>query len=92
MEERTIADGFWLLGEGDAAVADRRVEALDGVEAAIGERFVNEGPKMLRFAWWAPAPTDLAKSARTSSNISLHTALAMFHTVRPLAGSTNPVT
>ena len=39
-----------------------------------------------------PAPTDLAKSARTSANISLQTALAMFHTVRPLAGSTKPVT
>src|SRR5215475_5153562 len=34
-----------------------------------------------------PAPTDLAKSARMSSNISLQTALAMFHTVRPLAES-----
>jgi hypothetical protein len=34
------------VGEDDAAVADRRVEALDGVKAAVGERFVNEGPEM----------------------------------------------
>ena len=39
-----------------------------------------------------PAATDLAKSARMSSNISLQTALATFHTVWPVAGSTNPVT
>jgi len=37
-----------------------------------------------------PAPTKLAKSARMSSNISLQTASATFHTVRPLAGSTKP--
>ena len=46
MEEGTIADGVWLLGERDAAVADRLVQALDGGKAAVGERFVDEGPKM----------------------------------------------
>jgi len=40
----------------------------------------------------APAPTDLAKSARMASNSGLQMALAMFHTVRPVAGSTKPVT
>ena len=40
----------------------------------------------------APAPTASAKSARISENISLQTALLTFHTVRPLVGSTNPVT
>jgi hypothetical protein len=41
VEEGTVADGVWLVGEDDAAVADRRVEALDGVKAAVGKRFVN---------------------------------------------------
>jgi hypothetical protein len=39
-----------------------------------------------------PAPTFLAKSARISSNISLLIAVATFHIVLPLAGSTKPVT
>jgi len=45
--ERGVADRVWLLGEGDAAVADRLVKALDGGKAAIGEWFVDERPKML---------------------------------------------
>jgi hypothetical protein len=46
VEERVIADRVWLLDEGDAAVADRLVKALDGRKAAVGERFVDERPKM----------------------------------------------
>ena len=36
-----------LLGKGDAAIADRLVEARDCREAAVGERFVDERPQML---------------------------------------------
>ena len=35
-----------LLGKGDAAIADRLVEARDCREAAVGERFVDERPQM----------------------------------------------
>jgi hypothetical protein len=38
VEERVVADRVWLLDEGNAAVADRLVKALDGRKAAIGER------------------------------------------------------
>ena len=37
-----------------------------------------------------PTPIDLAKSASTASNISLHTAFETFHIVRPVVGSTKP--
>jgi len=47
VEERVVADCVWLLDEGDAAVADRLVKTLDGRKAAVGERFVDERPKML---------------------------------------------
>ena len=40
----------------------------------------------------APAPTDLAKSASTSSKYALLMLLETFHTVRPVVGSTKPVT
>ena len=46
MEQGTVADDICLLGERDAAVADRLVQALDGSKAAVGERFVDEGPEM----------------------------------------------
>jgi hypothetical protein len=36
-----VADRIWLLREGDAAIANRLVEVLDGLETAIGERLVN---------------------------------------------------
>ena len=35
-----------LLSEREASVTDRLIEALDGFKAAVGERFVDEGPKM----------------------------------------------
>jgi len=35
------------MGEGDAAIANRLIEALDGREAMVGERLVDEGPQML---------------------------------------------
>jgi hypothetical protein len=44
VEQGAVADRIWLLREGDAAIANRLVEVLDG---AIGERLVNEHPKML---------------------------------------------
>ena len=37
-------DDVGLLGERDAAVADRLVQALDGGKAAVGERLVDEDP------------------------------------------------
>src|SRR6266446_60425 len=46
MEQGAVADGVELLSEGDTAVADRLVEALDGFEAAIGQRLVDKGPEM----------------------------------------------
>jgi hypothetical protein len=46
VEERVVADRLWLLDKGDAAVADRLIKALDGSKAAVGERFVDERPKM----------------------------------------------
>ena len=53
MEKGTIADDFWLLSERDTAVAERLVEALDAVKATIGERFVDERPKMFgRLELW----------------------------------------
>lgn len=47
MEQRAVADRVRLLGEGDAAIADRLVETLDGLEATVYERLVDERPKML---------------------------------------------
>ena len=47
MEQGAVADRIWLLHEGDAAIANRLVEVLDGLETTIGERFVDEHPKML---------------------------------------------
>jgi hypothetical protein len=47
VEQGAVADRIWLLREGDAAIANRLVEVLDGLETAIGERLVNEHPKML---------------------------------------------
>jgi hypothetical protein len=94
------------------------IEALDGGDAAVGERFVDELPKVfgrLEFGTVggleyetnalghaevlgsvpagivSPAPTDLAKLAKMTSNNSLQTALAMSPTVRPVAGSTKPI-
>ena len=53
VKQGTIADDFWLLSERDAAVAERLVKALDAVEATIGERFVDESPKMFgRLELW----------------------------------------
>ena len=47
MEERAGADGFGLLRERKAALADRVVEIFDGLEVAVDERLVDEGPQML---------------------------------------------
>ena len=47
MEKRVVADRVWLLDEGNAAVADRLIKALDGRKALIGERLVDEHPKVL---------------------------------------------
>jgi len=47
MEERGCADRVGLLGEGDAAIADGTVESRDCIEAAVGERLVDELPKVL---------------------------------------------
>ena len=47
VEQCAGADHVGLLGEGDAAIADRLVEALDGREATISERLVDEHPKVL---------------------------------------------
>ena len=125
MEQCTVADRVALRHEGDAAFADDLVEAVDGLEVCVGERFIDELPEVLgrlqfgavrrleheampsgrlRFcgpcqpAWssWItarfllPTPIDLAKSASTASNISLHTAFETFHIVRPVVGSTKP--
>ena len=46
MEEGAITDCVPLVREGEAALSDRVIEALDGGEAAVGERFVDEPPKM----------------------------------------------
>ena len=46
MEQRAVADHVDLLGESKTAVADHPVESLDGFEATIGERFVNERPQV----------------------------------------------
>ena len=73
MKQGTIADDFWLLSERDAAVAERLVKALDAVKATIGERFVDERPKMFgRLELWtvgwqkyeANAPSFLARANR----------------------------
>ena len=47
MEERAVADQVLLLREGDAALSHDSVEVLDGLEVAIDERLVDEGPQML---------------------------------------------
>jgi len=36
-----------LLHEGDAAFADDLVEAVDGLEVCVGERFIDELPEVL---------------------------------------------
>jgi hypothetical protein len=47
VEEGDVTGGVALVGEGEAALSDRVIEALDGGEAAVGERFVDELPKVL---------------------------------------------
>jgi hypothetical protein len=39
-------DRVALVCESEAALSDRVIEALDGGEAAVGERFVDEPPKI----------------------------------------------
>ena len=46
MEEGIVADCVLLLSEGHATITDRVVQAFDSGKAAVGERFVDEGPKM----------------------------------------------
>ena len=46
VEEGAGADSVALLGESDAAIADRLIEALDGRKTLIGERLVDEHPKV----------------------------------------------
>ena len=47
VEERAVADRFELRCECQATFSDRVIEALDGDEAAFGERLVNESPEMI---------------------------------------------
>ena len=47
MEERAGADHFLLAGERDAALTDGLVEVFDGLEIAIDQGLVDEGPQML---------------------------------------------
>jgi hypothetical protein len=42
VEEGAVTDGVALVCEIEAALSDRVIEALDGGEAAVGERFVDE--------------------------------------------------
>jgi len=46
MEEGVVADRVGLPSEGHATIGDRVVQAFDSGEASVGERFVDEGPKM----------------------------------------------
>ena len=101
MEEGAVTDGVALVCESEAALCDQVIEALDGGEAAVGERFVDELPKVfgrlelgtmggLEYETNAVGHGEVLGSV--PAGISLQTALAMFHTVRPVAGSTKPVT
>ena len=47
MEERAVAYHLLLIGECDAALAHGLVEVLDGLEVAVDERLIDEGPQML---------------------------------------------
>ena len=47
MEEGVGADDIGLLGQSNAAFADGRIETFQTVEAAICQRLIDEGPKML---------------------------------------------
>jgi hypothetical protein len=46
VEKGAVTDGVALVRESEEALSDRVIEALDGGEAAVGERFVDEPPKM----------------------------------------------
>ena len=46
VEQSPAVDDVGLVSERGAAVADRLVQPLDGGKAAVGEGFVDEGPKM----------------------------------------------
>jgi hypothetical protein len=46
VEEGAVTNDVALVCESEAALSDRVIEALDGVEAAVGERFVDEPPEM----------------------------------------------
>lgn len=46
MEEGVVADRVRLLSEGHAPISDRAVQAFDSGKAAVGEGFVDKGPKM----------------------------------------------
>jgi hypothetical protein len=46
VEEGAVTDRVALVCESEAPFSDRVIEALDGGEATVGERFVDEPPKM----------------------------------------------
>jgi hypothetical protein len=46
VEERAVTDRVALVCESEAPFSDRVIEPLDGGAAAVGERFVDERPKM----------------------------------------------
>ncbi len=71
-----------MLRERDAAVADRLVETFDGVEAAVGERLVEEDPQMLgrlRFGTVAGWTTRWMPWAREGSGLLPTGPIALQH-------------
>ena len=93
-----------MIGE---RLVDERPEVLGGLQLGTVRRLEDE-PDAIRYLEvlrpmpagvvelqddaLGPAPTDLAKSARMASNISLLMLFETFHTVWPVADWTKPVT
>lgn len=47
MEQRVVADEIGLALEGEAALGLHRLQDIEALEAAVGERFVGQRPQML---------------------------------------------
>jgi hypothetical protein len=127
VEERAVTDHLLLVGEGDAALAYGIVEILYGLEVAIDEWLIDEGPQVLgglqlgtvggledeadavrndevlgpvpagivelqHNAPLAPRTDRLGEVGKHELEYALLMLLETFHTVRPVAGSTKPVT
>ena len=101
VDQRLVDEEPQVLGRLQLGAVRRLIDEPNAVGNGEVVRPVPAGPNLpasgrtsscTTARFFLPTPIDLAKSARMASNISLQMAFETFHTVRPVAGSTNPVT